>query len=261
MTAEMDHRFHAELNFRDLGGYPTKDGRIIKKGLFYRSGGLSFMTPQELETFNSLGIQCVIDFRTETENQKHPDPLLPMEVYRCSGVVSKGGEGIDFSPKGMFQIGENGERQLQVLTKYYEEMPFQNEAFRFFMEQVKNNHVPICIHCATGKDRTGVASMILLLLLGVDEETVLKDYLMSCDYRREILDETLRKNAAKIQKSPVLKELLIMKDGVSETIGRQVLKNMKKRYGSFEAYLWNEFELDKEQIQQIRDRYLILYSI
>lgn len=253
----MDHRFRAELNFRDLGGYPTMDGRTVKKGLFYRSGGLSFMDQKELETFKSLGIQCVIDLRTKTENQRHPDPQLPMEVYRCSGVVSKGGEGIDFSPKGMFQVGEHGEKQLQLLKKYYEEMPFQNEAFRFLIQQVKKDHVPLCIHCATGKDRTGVAAMILLLLLGVDEESVLKDYMLSCDYRREVLDETLHKNAEKIQQSPELKELLIMKDGVSEAIGRAVLKNMKERYGSFEAYLWNEYSLDKEQVDLIRNRYLI----
>ena len=215
------------------------------------------MTPQELETFQRLGIKCVIDLRSEAENLRHPEPDLNMEVYRCSGVVSKGGEGIDFSPKGMNQIGEAGEKQLQVLTRYYEDMPFQNEAFQLMVKKIEAGSVPMCIHCATGKDRTGIAAMIILIMLGVDDETILEDYMLSCRYRQKVLQETLQKSAEKIKESPVLEQLLIMKDGVLEAIGRAVLKNMHDRYGSYEEYLHIEFGLTPEKLQELRDLYLI----
>lgn len=257
MTDMTVQQFHAELNFRDLGGYPGADDRKIQTGIFYRSGSLSFMTPEELEAFKHLGIRCVIDLRSERENTKHPDPELPgIMTFRCSGVVSKGGEGIDFSPRGMNQIGEAGEEQLQALRRYYQDMPFQNEAFRTMMKQIAENNVPMCVHCATGKDRTGAAAMIILLLLGVKEETVLTDYMLSCQYRKAIIDRTMQENEERIKASPVLKELLTMEEGVSEQIGRLLLKNMKERYGSYDAYFLHEYGLSKEMIQEIRHRYL-----
>jgi Protein tyrosine/serine phosphatase len=257
MKYSMDPRFHKELNFRDLGGYPSRDGRTIRHGIFYRSGGLCFMNEEELATFKHLGIRCVIDFRTQYENERHPDPDLPgIDVYRCSGVVSKGGEGIDFSPKGMNQIGEAGERQLEVLTTYYKEMPFHNEAFQTMVKQIVAGNVPICIHCATGKDRTGVGAMIILFLLGVEEETVLQDYLLSCTYRQDVIERVLREKAAQIEAHPVLKELLWMKEGVTEKIGRTILQTIKERYGSDENYLIQEFGLTAQDLQDLRDTYL-----
>lgn len=249
-------QFRKELNFRDLGGYSAADGRKIKHGIFYRSGAFSRMNTAEKKIFDGLGIQCVIDLRTEEENRRSPDPSLNIPVYRCSGAVSKGGEGIDFSPKGMNQIGSAGEKQWDLLQEYYQEMPFQNPAFQMIMKQVEQKHVPLCIHCATGKDRTGVACMILLLMLGAEERTVLDDYMLSCTYRKRVIDHVLENNKEKIEADPILKKLLIMKDGVLRETGEAVLKNIRERYGSYASYFKNEFCLDKEQIQEIRDWYL-----
>ncbi|MCH3962309.1 MAG: tyrosine-protein phosphatase [Solobacterium sp.] len=256
MSENSCEQFRKELNFRDLGGYATEDGRKIKHGIFYRSGAFSGMNTAEKKIFDGLGIRCVIDLRTEEENRRNPDPPLNMPVYRCSGVVSKGGEGIDFSPKGMKQIGSAGQKQWELLQKYYQEMPFQNPAFQMMMKQAEQKHVPLCIHCATGKDRTGVACMILLRMLGVNEETVLDDYMLSCVYRKKALDHILEKNKEEIKAEPILKKLLIMKDGVLRETGEAVLKNMHERYGSYAAYFENEFGLKEEQIQEMRDWYL-----
>lgn len=252
-----DTRFHDELNFRGLGGYPTQDGRKIKKCLFYRSGGLSRMTKEELDVFRSLGIHCILDLRTQKESKEHPDPDLGIEMLQHSGVVSRGGEEIDFSPKGMYQIGEAGQKQLEALKKYYAEMPFHNEAFHVMVDEIVKGNVPICFHCATGKDRTGVAAMILLLILGVDEKIIFDDYMLSSEYRRERLQKILTENKDKIEEEPVLGELLTMKEGVSPEVGHLVLHEMKTRYGSYDAYLEKEFNLTKDRLNTIRDRYLV----
>jgi protein-tyrosine phosphatase len=62
-------------NFRDLGGYPTADGRSVKWGLFYRSDNLAHLTDADLEKVASLGIKLVCDFRSEPEKQAEPDRL------------------------------------------------------------------------------------------------------------------------------------------------------------------------------------------
>ena len=124
------------------------------------------------------------------------------------------------------------------------------------VKQIVAGNVPICIHCATGKDRTGVGAMIILFLLGVEEETVLQDYLLSCTYRQDVIERVLREKAAQIEAHPVLKELLWMKEGVTEKIGRTILQTIKERYGSDENYLIQEFGLTAQDLQNLRDTYL-----
>ena len=82
-------------------------------------------------------------------------------------------------PEGMNRIGEGGREQLALLKNYYARMPFNNQAFRILFEHIQKGDVPILIHCASGKDRTGVACMLILLALGVDREIVLEDYLFN----------------------------------------------------------------------------------
>ncbi|MDD6439471.1 MAG: tyrosine-protein phosphatase, partial [Lachnospiraceae bacterium] len=177
-----------EINFRDLGGYRSSDGRMIRQGCFYRSGGLYKMNDSELAFLKSLQIRTLLDLRTKAEAAKKPDPVLPgVTVLQHSGVVSAGGEEIDFSPAGMKLLGEAGLTQIENMHQYYRMMPFHNEALHILMKEVICGNVPVLFHCATGKDRTGVAAMILLLLLGVPEQTVLQDYLLSNFYRRDVI--------------------------------------------------------------------------
>lgn len=249
--------FRPELNFRDLGGYPGEDGRTVKRGLFFRSGSLRRMNKEERKALEDLGLHCVLDLRTETEAEKYPDPVIPGIVpVRISGISSRSNEEIDFSPKGMHQIGEAGEKQYALLLQYYCEMPFHNEAFHFLLDQVDQENVPICFHCATGKDRTGVAAMLLLLLLGVNDEIVLQDYMKSMEYRQSRVAQTLAENAEQAAESPIFQELLIMKEGVLEKVGRAVLTTIQDRYGSYDAYFSAEYGYDWAKIEELRNRYL-----
>lgn len=245
-----------EFNFRDLGGYPTRDGKVVKKGVFYRSGGLFYLNEEDLNRFEREGIPYILDLRTKAESDSAPDPVMPGVVaIRHSGVVSKGGEEIDFSPAGMSLIGEEGYRQIRNLQNYYAEMPFGNEAFRIFFKEIEKEHTPILFHCATGKDRTGVLAMILLLALNVDEETIFEDYMLSVCFRREHLERALAEQQSEINEHPERKELIIMKEAVSEEVGRLVLAEIHKRYASVEQYLETEFGLTEEKRKRLRDRY------
>ena len=249
--------FRDHINFRDLGGYKSADGRKIKNGLLYRSGGLYLLDEEETDYFLSLGIKYIMDFRTQEETSAKPDPVFPnIKMIRHSGITTKEGKEIDFSPTGMSKIGEEGVQQLHMVTEYYKNIPFDNDAFKKLMAMIVAHEVPLVFHCFTGKDRTGVFAMILLLALGVDEETVLQDYMLSNEYHHDTLMDALADNSHKFKAHPEARELTIMCYGVSERVGIEVLKAINERYGTKEEYFLREFGLDQKALEDLRDFYL-----
>ena len=248
--------FRKELNFRDLGGLPTIDGKKVKAEYFYRSSGLYLLNEQEKHELTQMGIRAVLDLRTKQEIQRKPDPDLPgIKMLQHSGVVSKGGEDIDFSPKGMMKTGKDAAEQKAKLTAYYQEMPFGNQAFQVMFDEIKAGDVPILFHCATGKDRTGVAAMLLLLALGCDDETVFQDYIYSNECRKPFIDGSMKGHKEQIAKNPELQELLQMKDGVSEKIGRDVIANIHHRYPDLNEFFEKEYGLSRKDLQDLKDKY------
>ena len=247
------------INLRDLGGYETKDGRMIPYHTFYRSGSLNRMNDDEKKEFIDLKIKFILDLRSKQESETYPDPIFDDVYYlRHSGVQSLGGDEIDFSPKGMRQTGEDGINQFHKLKNiYYCNMPFNNESFRVLIENVKNKNTPLVFHCASGKDRTGVAAIVLLALLGCDEEIIMKDYLYSNVILKDRIDNELEKSKDLIEKDPNIIKLLKMIEGVLDEIGLEVIDSIKKKYGTFERYFFEEYNLDEDDIKEIRDYYLI----
>lgn len=251
---ENNEIFHRELNFRDLGGYPVYGGRKVRCGMFYRSAGLYGLKKNEMEKFRQLGIRAVLDLRTRQECERRPDPVFSgIIMIRHSGLVSAGGEDIDFSITGMNKIGEDARTQMEKLVYYYGEMPFHNEALRVMFDHILDGDVPLLFHCASGKDRTGVAAIVLLLALGADPEDAFRDYMKSAENRREHLQRTLSRSRERILEHPELEELLTMKESVTERIGRLILSRIAERYSSVPEYLEKEYGLDAERRSLLRE--------
>lgn len=249
-------QFSTKRNFRDLGGYKTKDNKTIKSGLFYRCGALSYLNEQELEELKKLNINGIIDFRTKKECDSNPDPIIEgINYIQHSGLETKGGDQIDFSPTGMSQIGEDGIKQLQLLTQYYIDIPYDNVALHLFFDEIKKNNVPILFHCHSGKDRTGVAAMLLLGLLNADKQTIIEDYLLSNEYCKEKLDEQFKENDDEIKKHPIRKQLLQMQHGVLVDIGVAVYDELINKYKTIENYFIKEYNYTDQDILDIRERY------
>ena len=245
--------FRKVINFRDIGGLPAYQGRKIRKGCIYRSGGPSRMTDIELEEVRSLGIRTVLDLRAEREILRDPDPEIPgAQMLKYSGVIENGKD-IDFSPAGMNQTGEAGWNQLFLLMHYYRKMAYGNKAFQIMFDVLLEEQVPILIHCAAGKDRTGVAVMLAMLALGCDDQTILNEYLLSREYRKEILDLDFSLHQKEIETDPVLAELLTIQDAVSENIGMEVLSSFHLQYSSPELFLEREYGLTSEKLEILRN--------
>lgn len=164
-------------NFRDIGGYVTTDGHHIKWNTLYRSGSLGQVTPDGFAYLKSLGIRTEIDFRSTEE--RTTDPIVwPAE----NGVTVYS---VDYSnPTSAFATlmapDINAEKAKSLMSQFYAQAPFQFAGqYKRLLRQVIDGNTPLVYNCSAGKDRTGVASALILTILGVSRETVTEDYLLS----------------------------------------------------------------------------------
>ncbi len=170
-------------NFRDLGGYPTQDGRRVRWGRLYRADALSTLTDGDLGHLDGLGLRLVIDFRGDEEVGLEPGPFRdhPRIGYRNVPI------GENASPaewRARFESGDLGDLDEGWLSRSYVAMlDARPEAFASVVRALAGaDALPAVFHCTAGKDRTGVMAMLTLRLLGVGRERVIEDYALTAEY-------------------------------------------------------------------------------
>ena len=171
---------HIELeglpNTRDIGGIPAADGRYVKHARLLRSGALTGATERDLEVLlDDFGVRTVIDLRTEEERREKPDPEDGMEGVRFEdapvlntatlGVTREGG--IKGALKMLRAVQDD---PAQIMRDIYERMVLDEASQRgfasFFDDVLDTQEGAVLWHCTIGKDRAGLAAMLLLHVLG-----------------------------------------------------------------------------------------------
>jgi len=176
-------------NLRDVGGHPTRDGRVVRTGLLYRSGALPRLDGVDGEAFARLGIRRVYDLRGARERDHAPDRLPPGTAYVVGDVLAGWSEGGPDRVFAWFEDPAAARRELggggadALWTEQYRQLvtlPSARAAYgRLFREVAAAENRPALVHCSGGKDRTGWAVAALLLLLDVARDAVMADYLRS----------------------------------------------------------------------------------
>jgi protein-tyrosine phosphatase len=221
--------FEGAVNFRDIGGYPTLDGRITRWNAVYRSDSLADLTPADMEAFAALGIRTLCDFRTEHERSRKPNRLP--EGHRITIAE------VSFIPTGTVDMlasisaGEFGPDEIreEVTTHYRKFVRDHGEQYRRMFDLIlEEDGLPFLMHCTSGKDRTGFGAASLLTALRVPREQVVADYVMTNDYRRDIAH--LFPNAVS---QPALQTLTSASARYIET----ALDEIETAFGSEDAWL------------------------
>ncbi len=185
VAAERLVPLEGSVNFRDLGGYRTAGGGRTRWGRVFRSDALHALTVEDVAVVGQLGLRVVYDLRHEVERSRRPS-VLPDDVR--SEVLSIGGA-----------AGQHREITERILDGEVEGIDdaFMAEVYRQMAERdagtlarllsglTDPDGLPALFHCTAGKDRTGVTALLLLSVLGVDEETVLDDYELTGRYWTE----------------------------------------------------------------------------
>ena len=172
--------FENVLNFRDLGGYHTAKKARVKFGQVYRAGSLAHLTASEQADLVALGIQAVMDFRDYSETEVYPDNLPEgLTYYNLRVYPFRRHLWQNLGPLTYLKIRA---WKLTYQEKVYLQMAFDphaQKAYRKFFQILLKTQAPLIFHCTAGKDRTGLAAFYLLSVLGIQEEEVNQDYLLT----------------------------------------------------------------------------------
>ena len=174
MTTEL-----AKLNFRDLGGLNTDDGRLVRAGMIYRSEGPASFEPVHRDELAALGIRLVCDLRAATERLKAPNDWAGTSRLLNIDINAD----LRANPSELLETMKE-DRSVEALkcanVRNYAAMPGAlRPRFRELIQAIVDGETPVLIHCTAGKDRTGVLTALLLLALSVPEDVVKADYLRS----------------------------------------------------------------------------------
>ncbi|MDE0496484.1 MAG: tyrosine-protein phosphatase [Acidimicrobiaceae bacterium] len=216
-------------NCRDLGGYPAAGGRHVRMGALFRSDRLSTLTLDDLEELGSRGIRTVIDFRAGPEMERDRSRLWPGVTSHISLPV---GDTVDGDISMVDQIFEGRLRSVSeddMAGLYLQMIGTYGERFARLVAMAADvDHLPMLFHCTAGKDRSGIASALLLEALGVDREAVLDDYCLSNELRSHQRIAELTPEFAKIGIDiDDVRAILSAPRGVMAT----VLAELDDRYG------------------------------
>ena len=247
-------------NFRELGGYEADEGKHVRWGQIYRGIPTAGLTsPEDRARLDALGLRLILDLRSEGEAARAPDYVPDgARLLQISALRSESGQGIDFSPEKMKEMLENPPSGSagSFLRQMYGNMLFGNKAFKELFRALEAGETPILFHCSAGKDRTGTAAVLILLALGASDETICADYARTNDCYQEQIDSLLSAHAAQIAADPSCEGFYRGVVGVDPEIAPFLLKTLREKYGSAEAYLEAEYGLTPARLMRLRRMYL-----
>ncbi len=175
------HRFDALDNFRDYGDYAGATGRHIAPGRLFRSGHHARASEADMDRLGGLGIATVVDLRRPSERRDQPSRRPP----GFSGAVIEsahddGGEAPHITFLRTADLTPDSGRRFMIDT--YRRLPFEPshlDLFSRYFRALGETDGPVLIHCAAGKDRTGLLAALTHHLLGVHPDDMVADYLLT----------------------------------------------------------------------------------
>jgi protein-tyrosine phosphatase len=233
-------------NFRDLGGYPTQDGRRrLRWGKLYRSGSMAALTEAAYAQLADLGVRVVCDLRTTSERE-----TSPVEWRRVPNL-SYWARDYDWSFGDLRSLLATGapsaERAREAMATGYRNLPFeQAPAYAELFRRLVAGDTPLVFNCSAGKDRTGVAAALILSALDVAPETIVEDYLLS----NTTLDRTGWTASQLLGRvgEAVVDAIL----GVDAAYIAAALAAVDERHGSLPRYLHDELGVTERDVQTLQ---------
>ncbi|MDR2096714.1 MAG: tyrosine-protein phosphatase [Treponema sp.] len=226
-------------NLRELGGYPvtgeTGLAKQVKWGLLYRAGELSGMTANDKRLLEEKNIRTVVDFRSDSERKASPSGKIATVKKKVELPIDAG------NLTDMVFTFDGAETEMK---KLYAALPEEAiPRYRVLFELLSDpSNTPLLYHCTAGKDRTGLASALILYALGAAEETIYSDYLESTRLLRERL-------APMMESQPHLVPYMTVQESYLKIACAEI-----EKYGGFEKYIRNELNAD---IHHLRNLYTV----
>jgi protein-tyrosine phosphatase len=231
-------------NFRDLGGYPTSDGRTVRWRQIFRSNHLGHLTDDDAAVLRELGVRSAFDFRGTEERTAaicgmpeisvHSLPVEPTVVAALRAIAAAG------TPL-------SADHAVEVMRESYSGYVQNNTPrYRTLFAHLLEDSAPLVIHCTAGKDRTGFACALILHTLGVSRDTIAEDYLLTNHFYRRDPNHS----------SDLPDEIKQVLGSVQESFLAAAFEAIDADYGDLETYLRDGLGLGKAERAHLEARYL-----
>lgn len=261
------------INVRDMGGYETVDGRLVKWGKLFRGDQLSKLTEQDIRLLEALNIKTIVDYRSQHEQSINPNKSIGTvkKVFHYdpqSDFSEAAASAVDLEDENEKLIAGlkagvvpenyiNG-KGLKVIESYRNFVlnPVCREAYKNVVSVYVNpDAAPVLQHCRGGKDRTGFGSMLILLLLGVKLEDVIYDYTLTGALRQERNTLKLGHYQQLTDNEDYIAYLMSLIETRAEFINESI-RTINEEYGGIEAYALTMYGITSNDIETMKFVYL-----
>lgn len=226
-------------NFRTVGNIKNTEGRILKEGKLYRSAHLSKLKKKSFDDFEKLGIKEIIDLRNSKEIAQKPDQLPSQIVYKKYSAFEDEGDQLAQARKLVLKGKVNASDADKRMIDFYREYVIENpEIIKKIITEILESENPVLYHCTAGKDRTGITTALILTILKFDKETIYNEYLLSNNYRKDMVEKRLRlANRLHFIYPKMDLQVLEKLSWVEKRYLDAAFGEIDKKYGSTDAYI------------------------
>jgi len=246
-------------NFRDVGGWRAGDGRQVKWGKIYRSGVMAGLTMWDLEYLRRLGILTICDLRSPQERAGEPNPFLKTQGPK---VVAASDYDMSASMAAFMGMKTREDAIQGFADAYVGFLDMLTPHYTDLFARLVANEGPLAFNCSAGKDRTGMASALILSVLGIPRPTVLEDYGLTQVYTPPSYYAKLARSGGGVTSqqmqalSKLPPEVLQIIMGSDPEVMRRALATIDTRYGGPVALAKTRFGLTDEKVAKLRANYL-----
>lgn len=245
-------------NFRDFGDYAA-GSRRLRAGLLYRSGHPGRATEADVEKLAALGLAVIVDLRRANEREREPWPGRPGSVAE---VIENdlGQETLDEWADFIATSDLTAASFRSYMLDYYRLAPFQRrhiDLYARYFRAVADTDGPVLVHCAAGKDRTGILCALTHHLAGVSDDDIFEDYLLTNEPERlaqrlPMIREVIQTNTGRTASD----EALMTAMRVEAEYLAEAFAAMREAHGSLDGYLDQALGLDGRLRERLHARLL-----
>jgi len=246
-------RLASASNFRDTAGpdgtgYATTGGTKMKKGVIYRSSALA-LSSTDVATVGALGIKQICDLRTPAEIKTQPDVTLAGAAWQNLNVL--GSASIDPLPTS----GATATAFMLSMYRAFVTSDTAHASYHALFAGFAGTGENLVFHCTAGKDRTGWATAILHTIVGVPQQTIVDDYLLTNAYSAaEIAASVSQAQKAGGQNAA---DMMTALQGAHADYLQAAFDQVTTSYGSMASYIANGLQLDQATLNAIRQHMLV----
>ena len=250
--------FDAIENFRDFGDYAAGQ-KWLKRGLLYRSASQSRASDEDLARMAALGLSVIVDLRRANERER--EPSRRWEGFGAEFIENDIGQehsdewhvflaGSDLSP-GSFR---------NYMLDYYRHLPLQHrhiDLYSRYFKALAQTTGPVLVHCAAGKDRTGILCALTHHVAGVQDDDIIADYLLTNNTERQMARLPMMREAVQDATGRVASdEALMTAMRVEPEYLDMAFSVMRQAQGSLDGYLEQVLGLNADLRARLHDRKL-----